>query len=137
MFLIFINDSSGDLSSKAKLFPDDTSLFNVVHDIDTSSKELNSDPSKQTQEVIFSRKLKNVPHPPLVFENVNVSQCKSQKHQGIILDTNLAFEKHYKKVLSKTNKTTGLLRKFFCSFLQCPVYTNESCTLLNSLGNWS
>ena len=100
MFLIFINDLSGDLSSKAKLLADDTSLFNVVHDIDTSSNELNSNPSKQAQEVIFSRKLKNVPHLPLVFENVNVSQCKSQKHQGIILDTNLAFEKHNKMVLS-------------------------------------
>ena len=34
------------------------------------------DPIKQTQEASFSGKLKKVSHPPLVFNNVNVSQCK-------------------------------------------------------------
>ena len=76
LFLIYINDLSGDLSSKAKLFADDTSLFSVTHDITTSANELNNDlkkisdwafqwkmsfnpdPSKQAQEVIFSTKLK-------------------------------------------------------------------------------
>ena len=80
---IQLNDLFGDLSSKANLFSDDTSLFNLVHDINTSSNELNSDRSKRTQEVISSRKLKKIPHPPLVFNNDNVSQCKSQKHLGI------------------------------------------------------
>ena len=40
-----------------------------------------------------------------------ISQCKSQKHLGIILDSELTFEDHYKMVLSKTNKTIGLIRK--------------------------
>ena len=71
----------------------------------------NPDPSKQAQEVIFSRKLKNVSHPPLVFNNANVSSCKSQKHQGILLDAKSTSEEHYKSILSKTNRTTGLLRK--------------------------
>ena len=61
-----------DLCSKTKLFADDTSLFNVAHDINTAPNELNNDlkkvsnwafqwkmsfnpdPSKQAQEVIFS-----------------------------------------------------------------------------------
>ena len=73
LFLIYINDLSGNLSSKAKLFADDTSLFNVAHDINTSANELNNDlkkvsnlafqwkmsfnsnPSKQAQKVIFSQ----------------------------------------------------------------------------------
>ena len=42
-------------------------------------------------------------HPPLVFNNPNVFQSRSQKH--------LAFEEHYKTVLSKTNRTIGLLCK--------------------------
>ena len=71
----------------------------------------NPDPSKRAQEVIFSRKLKKVPLPPLVFNNANVSQCKSQKHLGITLDPKLTFEEHYKTVLSKTNRTIGLLLK--------------------------
>ena len=49
-----------------------------------------------------------MPHPPLVFNNANVSQCKSQKHPGIILDSKLTFEEHYKTVLSKTNRTIEL-----------------------------
>ena len=118
MFLIYINDLSGDLSSKTKLFADDTPLFNVAHDINTSASKLNNDlkkvsnwafqwkmsfnpdPRKQAQEVIFSRKLKKVTHPPLVFNNANVSQCKSQKHLGIIMDSKLTSEDHYKTVLS-------------------------------------
>ena len=71
----------------------------------------NPDPSKQAQEVIFSRKLKNVSNPPLVFNNANVSSCKSQKHLGILLDSKLTFEEHYKTILCKTNRSIGLLRK--------------------------
>ena len=43
LFLIYINYLSGDLSSKTKLFADDTSLFNVAHGINTSANELNND----------------------------------------------------------------------------------------------
>ena len=46
LFLIYINDLSGDLSSKAKLFADDTSLFSVTHDITTSANELSNDLKK-------------------------------------------------------------------------------------------
>ena len=69
------------------------------------------DPSKQAQEVIFSRKLKNVSYPLLIFNNANVSSCKSQKHLGILLDSKLTFEEHFKMILNKTNRTTWLLRK--------------------------
>ena len=41
-YFIYINDLSDDLSSNPKLFADDTSLFSVVHDKNTSAKELNN-----------------------------------------------------------------------------------------------
>ena len=47
----------------------------------------------------------------MVFNNANVSSCKSQKHLGILLDSKLTFEEHYKTILNKTNRTIGLLRK--------------------------
>ena len=90
LFLIYINDFSAGLSTNAKLFADDTSLFSVIHDSQTSANVLNKDlemihnwafqwkmnfnpdPNKQAQEVIFSRKTKKLPHPSLVFNNVNV-----------------------------------------------------------------
>ena len=76
LFLININDLLDNLTRNAKLFADDTSLFSVVHDVNTSAKNLNDDlkkvndwvfqwkmsfnpdPRKQTQEIIFSRKSK-------------------------------------------------------------------------------
>ena len=106
LFLIYINDLSDNLTSNAKLFADDTSLFSVVHNVNTSAKELNDDlkevnkwafqwktsfnpdPSKQAQEVIFSRKSKRSTHPHLVFNN-NVSPNYSQKHLCVILDFKL------------------------------------------------
>ena len=76
LFLAYITDLADGLSSNAKLFADYTSLFFVVHNAYTTAKELNNDlvkisrwayqwkmsfnpdPSKQAQEVIFSRKTK-------------------------------------------------------------------------------
>ena len=69
----------------------------------------NPDPSKQAQEVIFSRKKKEY-HPPLTFNNNNVSEINSQKHFGV-LDNRLSFEDHLKMVLNKVNKVIGLLCK--------------------------
>ena len=43
LFLIYINDLSVDLTSKAKLFADDASLYSMTHDITTSPNELNDD----------------------------------------------------------------------------------------------
>ena len=71
----------------------------------------NPDRSKQAQEIIFSRKLKKATHPPLLFNNNNVSQVNFQTHLGVILDVKLTFEEHLKNVFNKTNKTIGLLRK--------------------------
>ena len=39
------------------------------------------------------------------------SFIKSQKQLGILLDSKLTFEDHYKTILSNTNRTVGLLRK--------------------------
>ena len=47
----------------------------------------------------------------MVFNNNNVSQTFSQKHQGVILDFKLAFEEHLNNVLAKVKKSISLLRK--------------------------
>ena len=91
--MIYINVLPDGLSSNAKLFADDTSLFSVVHDINTAAIELNSelkqinerafqwkmtfnpDHSKQAQEIMFIRifSIKKATHPPFLFNNNNVS----------------------------------------------------------------
>ena len=116
--------------SNAKLFADDTFLFSVVHDVNTSSTVLNNDlrkisdwaiqwkmsfnpdPSKQAQEVIFSRKRQNPNHDSIYFNNNLVNQVPSQwKHLGMHLDAKLKFEKHLDNIMSTVAKTVGLLRK--------------------------
>ena len=111
LFLIYINDITKDLTTSAKLIPDDNSLFSVVHDTRTSTNDLNKDveminnwafqwkmsfnldPTKKTQEVIS----KEIYHPSLVFNNSIVSQSSP--------------EKHLKLVSLKINKNLGLHRK--------------------------
>ena len=46
LFLIYNNDLSDDLITNVKLFANDTSLFSVVQDVDTSANNLNNDLSK-------------------------------------------------------------------------------------------
>lgn len=67
------------------------------------------DPNKQ--EVTFNRKLKNSPHPLLIFNSIYVFHSKSQKRRGIALDSKLTFEEQCKTVLCKTNRIIGLLHE--------------------------
>ena len=46
LFLINTNDLLDNLTRNAKLFADDTSLFSIVHDVNTSAKNLNDDLKK-------------------------------------------------------------------------------------------
>ena len=64
----------------------------------------NPDPNKQAQVVIFSRKTKEIYHPPLVSNNTNVSQSSSQKHLGVIPESKLIFDGHLKMVSLKISK---------------------------------
>ena len=54
----------------------------------------NPDPSKQVQEVIFSRKLQKSTHLTLSFNNNTVTQSITQKHLGMLLDIKLDFQRH-------------------------------------------
>ena len=124
-----MNDLANGLSSNAKLFADDASLFFVVHNANTTAKELNNDlvkisswdyqwkmsfnadRRKQAQEVIFSRKTKKEYHLHPTFNNNNVRETDSQKNLHVALDNRLSFEDHLKMILNKVNKTIGLLHK--------------------------
>ena len=71
----------------------------------------NPDPSKHAQEVIFSSKHQKISHPSIYFNNNSIESVSSQKHLEMILDTKLNFQEHIKNILTKVNKTIGLLRK--------------------------
>ena len=130
LFLIYINDLPNNLSTNVKLFADDTSLFSVVHDVAISSCDLsydlnrvwkwafqwrmsfNPEPSKQAQDVIFTRKLQKKKLPPLYFNDSSVKETCTQKHLGMLLDFRFDFQEHWKSLLKKVNKTVALLCKF-------------------------
>ena len=80
--LIYTNNLFGNLSSDPKLFPDDTFLFSIVHDINQSGINLNDDLEKLSKwafqqkmsfnldinkqaQVIFSHKLQKSDHPSI------------------------------------------------------------------------
>ena len=95
LFLIYINNLSNGIKRECNLFADDTSLFFVVHNIDTSVNDLNhdlekiiewnfkrkmiftSDPTKQTQEIILSRKETVAIHPVVYFSNTPVNSKRN------------------------------------------------------------
>ena len=61
----------------------------------------NPDPSKQIQEVMFSRKFHKSVYPPLYFNNTAVNHPASLKHLAVLLDVKLDFQGHLKNIYSK------------------------------------
>ena len=51
----------------------------------------NPDPNKEAQKVVFTRKSKNIRHPPLIFNNTKVSQSATKTFR-FLLDNRLSFE---------------------------------------------
>ena len=129
LFLIYINDLPNGLQSNPKIFADDTSLFSTLQDITTSTVSLNNelsnisqwvvqwklnfnpDPSKQAQELLFSRKTSSKPYPSLNLNDNPVQQVQFQKHLGLFLDPKLSLDEHIQCILIKTRKIIGLIRK--------------------------
>ena len=118
----------GNLSSEAKLFAYDTSLFSVVYDesvtveklnkdLETISKwaqqwkmQFNPDKNKQAVQVIFSHKSPKPPHPPSYFNQAEVPVVKEHKHLGMIFDSKLDFSAHVKEGIVKARRGIGMIR---------------------------
>ena len=104
---------------------DDTSLFSVVQNKNNSASQLKNDldkdsdwvytrkisfnpnPSKEAQEVIFSRKYTKGNHPPIYFNDIPVTQTTIQKRVGLYHDEKFSYNNHIKEKLSKVYKGLG------------------------------
>ena len=93
LFLIYINDLPDGINLLCKIFANDTSLFSKVYGIHKSASklsdhlqkisywayqwkmQLNPDPSKHANEVIFSQKpgSNNFSYPPIKFNNNGIN----------------------------------------------------------------
>ena len=116
-----------NLSSEAKLFADDTSLFSVVYDESVMAKQLNKDletisnwahqwkmqfnpnKNKQAVQVIFSHKSPKPPHPPLYFNQAEVPVVKQHEHLRMILDSKIDFFAHVIEVIVKARRGIGMI----------------------------
>ena len=72
----------------------------------------NLDYSKESQEVIFSRKTHKVSQSQIFFNHVLVSPVGCQNHLGLILASKLTFDIDIKSIMVKVNSTISLIRKF-------------------------
>ena len=112
LFLVYINNLSDGLTTNARLFADDVSLFSVVTNLSNDLSKINAwtnqwklifnpDPRKQAQEVIFSRKTQKMSHLPLNFNNNTVQKVQFQKHLCVYLDGKLDFREHLQNMFKK------------------------------------
>ena len=134
-FLIYINNLSHNLSSTVKPFADDTSTFSIIHDIDSSTKQLNDhlrkisdwtyqrkmsfnpDLSEQVRKVIFSCKSSSVDHPGRTFNNWSGARTSCQKHLGLYLDEKFNSNHHIKEEISKACKGISVIESYTKFFL--------------------
>ena len=71
----------------------------------------NPDPTKQAQEVVFSKKPRESFHPNLYFNKFVVEKVQTQKHLGLKLDKKLSFKEHLQDKFAKVNRGIGILKK--------------------------
>ena len=79
----------------------------------------NPNVSKQTQEVLFSRKAITTNHITVYFNNVPLIRENFQKHQGLILDSKLYFFDH----IIKSTKCINVIRKANMSLPRSSLFT--------------
>ena len=113
-------------------------FFSAVHNITDTASLLNSilskinewalqwkmnfnpDPTKQAQEIIFSRKTSKRNHPGLMFNNNIVNLTTIHKHIGMVFDSKLSFDEHLKSVLRKLVKLLVYFENSKVSSLENP-----------------
>jgi hypothetical protein len=105
LFLIYINDITTNLQSNCFLFADDSSLFQIVSDPQSTSISLNRDleeieswscdwlvtiNAEKTESITFSTKRIKPYHPPLFYNNTQIKEISKHIHLGVTLTSNLS-----------------------------------------------
>ena len=117
---------SDDLTINVKLFAVDTSLFSIVHNMNTSAINLNNDLNKtknwtiqwkmnfspilehKLRRLYFQESFKKQIIIKFISIRTPFKQVLSKKHIRMYVDIKLIFQEHLNNVLSKVNKTIVL-----------------------------
>ena len=70
--------------------------------------QFNLDPSKQANEVIFSKKTNSSSHRFVSFNGNNTNKYPHHKHLGIVLDSKLDVDQKSFMLIKKCNNLIGL-----------------------------
>ena len=124
LFLAYINDLPANLKSKARLFADDTAVYNVVRNTD-GRDQLQED---LDQLAIWEDRWLMSFHPDKCI-NLPISRSRnphqsqyslhghtletvsSAKYLGVTIKSDLSWDSHVNQITAKANRTLGFLRR--------------------------
>ena len=121
LFLYYINDLPENTKSTARLFADDTIVYNstlnhqdLQEDLQTLSNweerfDMEFHPQK-CQHMTFSRKRQ--PHSePLSLHHTEIPRAQSVKYLGVTFDSKLTWQTHVNNTIAKANSTLGFIKR--------------------------
>ena len=129
MFLIFIHDIVKAIKSNIRLFADDTSLFKIIDNPNSTAFELNIDLRSRriynwalqwlvdfnitkTLSLIISKKRIKPNHPDLFMGNNVIQELTQYRHLGLIFSNDGTWAEHIKCITDKAWKRIGYLRRY-------------------------
>lgn len=136
LFLIYINDLPNAVESFMKLFADDAKVLNTKNNASLIQTDINriiewSDKWQMPLnvnkcEVLHIGVTKNLTVNNYTMmhnsTNVNIKSTNLEKDLGVWVDSQLKFEEHIMKMVSKANRTVGLIRRSF-DFLDAQIFS--------------
>ena len=126
LFLVYINDITDNITCDIRLFADDTSILEIVHDPNASAESLNTNLTLlhrwgklwrmafnaiKSISLIFSSKRNKPDHPILLIGNNPIPSSREHTHLGITLTSNLSWDQHITRITSKASQRLALLRR--------------------------
>ena len=111
LFLVYVNDVVDDIESDINLFADDTSLLNIVEQIQNSYAIANEDLNKlaawaeqwlvtysatKTVSLHISMHKENTIHPALLLKGTLISEVDSHCHLGVDFEKTFTWQTHIK-----------------------------------------
>ena len=138
LFLIYVNDLPDVVKTKAKMFADDTKLYNEISSI---SDCMNLQDDLNSLAVWSQKWLLNFNESKCTVLRIKSSldyiytlngsilqETSSQKDLGVIVSNSLHPREHIQSIVKKANQRTGLIRRCFTSFSE-----RKTCTLYKSI----